>query len=44
MAWNAIDMIHIDQFEEQFGIKIGDQSHPPEEALQEKEVRRCQNS
>ena len=35
MAWNAIDMISIDQFEEQFGIKVGDQPYPPEEALQE---------
>jgi Pyruvate/2-oxoacid:ferredoxin oxidoreductase delta subunit len=31
MAWNAIDMIPIDQFEAQFAIPVGDQLHPPAE-------------
>ena len=35
MAWNAIDMIPIDDFEEQFGIKVGDQAYPPEGVPQE---------
>jgi hypothetical protein len=35
MAWNAIDMISIDDFEDQFRVPIGDQAHPPEEAPQE---------
>jgi len=35
MAWEAIDMIPIGEFEEQFGIKVGDQLYPPEEAPQE---------
>ncbi|MFQ5988846.1 MAG: 4Fe-4S dicluster domain-containing protein [Candidatus Methylomirabilales bacterium] len=35
MAWNAIDMITIDDFEDQFSIAITDQAHPSEEAPQE---------
>ncbi len=35
MAWEAIDMIPIDDFEDQFRVPIGDQAHPPEEAPQE---------
>lgn len=35
MAWNAIDMIPIDDFEDQFRVPVGDQGHPPEEAPQE---------
>jgi hypothetical protein len=35
MAWNAIDMIPIDEFERRFGITIGDRILPPEEATQE---------
>jgi hypothetical protein len=35
MAWNAIDMILIGQFETDFGIQITDQIHPPDEASQE---------
>lgn len=30
MAWNAIDMIPIDEFERKYGIKIGDKLEPPE--------------
>ncbi|MEE9522348.1 MAG: 4Fe-4S binding protein [candidate division NC10 bacterium] len=35
MAWEAIDMISIDQFETDFRIQVGNQLHPPEETLQE---------
>lgn len=35
MAWNAIDMIPIDQFERQFDIQVGDQLHPPAEVPEE---------
>lgn len=29
MAWDAIDMVSIDQFEADYGIRVGDQLHPP---------------
>ncbi len=29
LAWNAIDMIPIDEFEELYGIRIGDKPEPP---------------
>ncbi|MBI4392009.1 MAG: hypothetical protein HY575_08980 [candidate division NC10 bacterium] len=32
LAWNAIDMIPIDEFERRFGEKVGDAPHPPEKA------------
>ena len=35
MAWNAIDMISIDQFEADFEMRVGDQLHPPGEVPQE---------
>ncbi|MCH7896644.1 MAG: 4Fe-4S binding protein [Candidatus Methylomirabilales bacterium] len=35
MAWDAIDMISTDQFEAEFGIRVGNQMHPPEETPQE---------
>lgn len=35
MAWDAIDMISIDQFEADFEMRVGDQLHPPGEVPQE---------
>jgi hypothetical protein len=35
MAWEAINMIPIDQFEADSGIRITDRLHPPTEAPQE---------